>query len=136
MREIKFRFWKGSEHRMLNMDEVREYLINFLTLIKGEYDAFKVMQYTGLIDKNGREIYEGDIVEVVSEVIGVFDGSRRGGPPKVSYYRIGWHEKGTWNRFKGLSDEHKGIVGVFEPKIWCEIIGNIYENPELLEVKT
>lgn len=137
MREVKFRYL------VLHISDQTEiplyYSLEQITsgemdeyLHSGRYSILGRWQFTGLKDKNGREIYEGDVVEVVSDYIRVFDGSRSGEPPKVSRYRIGWHEVGSWNKFKGLSDEHVGIVQVFKPEIWCEVIGNIHKNPELL----
>ena len=89
-----------------------------------------LLQYTGLKDKNGKEIYEGDIIENVSDMVN-FQGVKISGK-SVKRYRIGWHEKGKWHSFRTHSNNHKGIVGVYKPEIYSEVIGNIYENPELL----
>ena len=79
-----------------------------------------VGQYTGLTDKNGRKIFEGDIVERGGR-IWLVEYSNKYGQFMMTTYT----EKGiSWSRSFDLI-----------PPDWCEVIGNIYDNPELLEVK-
>jgi len=79
-------------------------------------DQADVMQFTGLTNKKGREIYEGDIANV--------DG--REDPHLVEFV-----PKASGGRFQ-FTHPKKGVWSCFpEPSI--EIIGNIYENPELLQ---
>lgn len=87
-----------------------------------------LLQYTGLKDKNGIEIYEGDILaytdlgEVKSKFRGEAPNSNWGGI--VEYINDG-EGVGTIGRF--------GVKGLmWKPQV-CEVIGNIYENPELLK---
>jgi len=66
MREIKFRAWDTAQKKMLSNDDI--YVFDGKPCHKHEYDHIGVcgdilMQYTGLKDKNGVEIYEGDVVE-------------------------------------------------------------------------
>lgn len=104
MREIKFRAWDKEQKKML--DDVSTWTDDFTGML------IALMQYTGLKDKNGKEIYEGDIVKYKNDK-----------PDKVIFENGGfmtsrfYHR--TPNNWKILLDE-------------LEVIGNIYENPELL----
>ncbi|WP_065426960.1 YopX family protein [Streptococcus sp. 400_SSPC] len=83
------------------------------------FDDVNLMQSTGLFDKNGKEIFEVDIVKMAKDVY--FD---------PTYYEIVRHRGGAYR----LESNQHGC------ELWlrhtnCEVIGNIYENPELLEVE-
>ena len=83
-----------------------------------EVDPETVGQYTGLTDKNGRKIFEGDIVERGGR-IWLVEYSNKYGQFMMTTYT----EKGvSWSRSFDLI-----------PPDWCEVIGNIYDNPELLK---
>lgn len=104
--------FNGKEHRIYS---------GYAETDCGDYypDWFNVLpetvgQYTGLTDKNGKKIFEGDIVKVHRNEI----------------YEIAYIAKYT--RFAG---KRKGVVFANFNFSMCEIIGNIYDNPELLEVK-
>ena len=128
MREIKFRAW---DKETSNMIDFKSDDIDLFTLCIGDkgwyisfynheddemfYDnpmkRFILMQYTGLKDKNGKEIYEGDIVK----------------------YSIFWT---SVVKFEGIDDPEMGdTIGMgYNTKYeYGEIIGNIYENKELLK---
>lgn len=82
-------------------------------------DEIELMQSTGLKDKNGKEIFEGDIVKMAKDVYS-----------EPTYYEIVRHRGGAYR----LESKQHGC------ELWlrhtdCEIVGNVYENPELLEVE-
>ena len=110
MREIKFRAWNGVE-----MSEPFD-------LNKGDPDTFPLglphMQYTGLEDKNGNPVYEGDIVR--GRII--TGGKTHYGTNVVEYSENEYDYGGYCIGFE--------INGFF---LDYEVIGNIYENPDLLK---
>ena len=77
-------------------------------------------QYTGLADKNGTKIFEGDIVDVLYDVnyIGV-------AAERIGVFEVVFHN-GCFMKQKG------GVQYHFIPSDKCTVIGNIYDNPELL----
>jgi uncharacterized phage protein (TIGR01671 family) len=128
MREVKFRAWEKFLKEIIPV-----YNIDFVNgMINTEsawrlFHEFELMQYTGLNDKNGKEIYEGDIVEFND-----FDSLRTGGHTEDNIIRnTVCFSCGAWivKTENGFYDLYTAIVNDEE----LEVIGNIYENPELLE---
>lgn len=108
MREIKFRVWDDANKDMDYWDlQDRNYYA-----CSGE-ERYHIMQYIGLEDKNGEEIYEGDILK------------HEGGTliEVVEWKEEMWTEEGFMTGFGELT---------FSTNQY-EIIGNIYENPELIK---
>ena len=109
MREIKFRAWETSTGRMCYEIERSPLALCYFAL-----PSYELMQYTGLKDKNGKEIYEGDIM------IGFPTGNY---PALVAFvhgaFMVYWKAQGEW-------------LWLYRPLYEWKVIGNIYENPELV----
>ena len=140
-REIKFRVWDHNTDTMMIPDNF-EFCDGEICWIDagreagpksgndGDPGQFEIMQYVGLHDKNGREIYEGDILKVTSE-----DGE--------SYVAaVKWFGDEDYPAFdlEGIpvawNYDANALATIFQSGVEkCEVIGNIFENPELLEGK-
>ena len=146
IRDIKFRAWNKNTKKM--------YKIGQITFEKGIWNyqpddreyigmsipyqpSFILMQYTGLKDKNGKEIYEGDIVtgtdypfidEGKQSYVGIvvfYDDVASFG---YEYYCVRKDKRGISN---GINNEFEANENLICNDL--EVIGNIYDNPELLE---
>ena len=117
-REIRFRAWNEEEKTMVDLEKITPLALSDgmntqLSIMGGGgvfipfLPNFKIMQFTGLKDKNGIDIYEGDVIkdcdDGYSSIVWMFNGWRRS----------------DHDEFDGIEDE---------------VIGNIHENPELLEL--
>lgn len=124
MKRLKFRAWNKEAEKIVGWDDIKNHynLLAMLDPVARDYGKYIVMQYTGLIDTNGIEIYEGDIVRVmkydnIAEI--EYDGSS---------FRISQYDRGYGITLKTIIDE------VFEDRTHrnLTVIGDIYSNPELL----
>lgn len=132
-REIKFRAWQKHHKYMFKPDYI-DFVNNDVIIGENDgdnrYENIPLMQYTGLKDKNGKEIFEGDICKVTyynhsmpnSEII------------QVVNYDLGTFSLKKQNSVSELEDDRTNV-----PLYYCfapnkiEVIGNIYENHELLK---
>lgn len=109
MRDIRFRAWNGAE-----MIDVK---LSSFTLGWALENDLELMQYTGLKDKNGTEIYEGDIVQI------------KGDKPRVVIFKNGQFVLHA----EKAAIEYLSVYGGLNPDREREVIGNIYENKDLLK---
>ena len=130
----KFRAWHNELGRMMsisdmwfNVDSLGEIGLN--DTIMNDYitvspDEIELMQSTGLKDKNGKEIFEGDILGIETD-----EG--------ILNVNIFWDDKHALFMFESeIHNEKELLAELVEDNTYpFEIIGNIYENPEFLEVE-
>ena len=122
MRDIKFRVWDNERNAMFNSKsvdidffegkiEITSDTIRYDEVYTDEIKDFELMQYVGCKDKNNKEIYEGDIVKT-KEHIG-----------QIIY------SKGMF--FINVKEDF--YLPIYNVSEFMEVIGNIYENPDLLD---
>jgi hypothetical protein len=120
-REIKFRIYYELNNEILyhNIQMKLEKQRVHIPIVSTKGKILEVVQYTGLKDKNGKEIYDGDILDCEDRIC-----------------KVVWHNQaGQWDsdfiKYKGVLKSN-GIDNV-SFKYRAVVIGNIYENPELLQ---
>lgn len=126
----RYRAWNKATKEMHEVDDIvsidfEKKQIYVKTLFFNQlnhyvFDAVVLMQSTGLTDKNGKEIFEGDVVKMAKNVYS-----------EPTYYEVVRHRGGAYR----LESKQYGC------ELWlrhtdCEIAGDIYKNPELLEVSS
>ena len=135
-RIIKFRAWDKERKKMSD-----NYSVFGIGEHLTDYDNLEIMQFTGILDKNGKEIYEGDIIK--EEILNDDGITRKPHITNIIYEKA---------RFATISRycKDKGKSGILNDLIWpenpdliktktgdfqdtqIEVIGNIYENKDLL----
>ncbi len=115
MREIKFRAW-DKLHKDMSLSFGLHEDVVFICKDHGSHsteyintDQFEIMQYTGLSDKNGKSIYEGDVLQNTNPV---------------------WKKEIV--SFVMIWDSAAARFSDYSPREDFEIIGNVYENPEYM----
>ena len=130
----RYRVWVKTEKRMVFSDDIlsidyenKEIVTQQVYFVNGlpddrdiycyDFDEIELMQSTGLKDKNGKEIFEGDIVKMAKDVYS-----------EPAHYEVVRHYGGAYR----LESKQHGC------ELWlrhadCEVVGNIYENKELLD---
>jgi len=132
MREIKFRAWEKDEKFMC----LPYFTLRQISKLDSTYfqDSIIWMQYTGLKDKNGKEIYEGDVLT---------SSNKPKGRQILGSVKHGHYDVYQPNETSGLEPRYGWYVGpyytdfvVFDIDLttasFYEVIGNVWENPELL----
>ena len=120
MREIKFRAWIKSIEKMGEVLRIGD-IIDTRCYSGLDKNETIIMQYTGLKDKNGKEIYEGDVVSELN-LYG-----------KPIYEKVEWLDSSCGFEPFSDSSENCGCCGGGLSGKNVEVIGNIYDNPELIK---
>jgi uncharacterized phage protein (TIGR01671 family) len=124
-REIKFRAWDGQVmHYDVWVAPCGMWSANEMTLEAPHGDASTLMRFIGLRDKAGREIYEDDIVE-----------GQWGQPARVAWANAYSGPQWCTVDKEGISEDYYGgiaYIGGTEDTASTRVLGNIYENPELI----
>ena len=139
MRELKFRGWWADPQIMVEFGLGQDYFKGCFSHVDNEcYTceiefADSIMQYTGLLDKNGKEIYEGDVIKLSYPLY----------TNKIeSIYEIYWDERGLYVLRRNRKDNSENdwptredgmVYTSLDFNDGFEIIGNIHENPNLLD---
>lgn len=114
MNNFNFRSFQKSTKTMLPILSLRKICTTSPRLTEEEYDDLIIMQSTGLFDKNGKEIFEGDYIKIYDKYSEDWFVTR----DEDGAWIIEW--KSEWDRL------------AYNTKDFIEIIWNIHENPELL----
>lgn len=131
-REIKFRAYSSHNHKMYPVSNIEWDLDGRIWVIADDGkngielmdEEAHLMEYTGLHDKNGREIYEGDIIVT---------------HPKMKYEipTGGVVQYGDYQPMFGYKTEDGDYYSIWSSNVYrtYEVIGNIFEDPELMEAQ-
>jgi len=116
-RKIKFRAWNIATKTMVDLKKITPFLLNkdIGGLYIPESDEIYIMQYTGLKDKNGKELYESDYINIFDS-----DGRNYGKGP-ITFVK------------GGFQCYDMPLQDIYYENCKFEVIGNVFENPELLK---
>jgi len=116
MRKRKYRAWDKVQEEFIYSDQVAGGMWRYFKLLEDRgIRHFESEDWTGLLDKNGKEIYEGDIVRHWDKF------------PSEINLQVVWHDSGFYFAWTDGLINH-----ILRGTEFFEVIGNIHENPELV----
>jgi uncharacterized phage protein (TIGR01671 family) len=146
-REFKFRAWNKENKKMIlpyeNVGE-DELMISFSGRLitiennnacgaddccgpnenyvsESDHKCYEIMQNTGLKDKNGKEIYEGDLLS--------YERNWSSSVSEIVFHKVEWSEEGGWLPFIEVWSDELASYDILKD---CKVIGNIYENEDII----
>lgn len=133
-RQLKFRAWDKENLGMLTHEEIDQFdkdgVAHWMDIIQhNNKEGFDVMQFIGVSDMSRKDIYEGDIVEVKKNGEDTFTGEVKWNNQSAGFYFI------SGNRFIEINSCGQSCGENFHQLDNVKVIGNIYENSELLKTK-
>lgn len=134
-RVIKFRAYDAKNKYMAyqgtpDLETIQSFFYHF-----GDCE---LMQFTGLYDKNGKEVYEGDILMTENSLVRIIDNSKVDNPEYLNWYEVFWNENKGLNCWSlkiikttrsgnfGLNNRSNSYLNIYTDT--SEIVGNIFEN--------
>lgn len=121
MREIKFRAWEEANAKMRDWEYMKS-----ISVYPG-HPEWEWSQFTGLKNKKGQSMYEGDVIKHL------YWNDNRAGALCTGVIR--WNDESAYFQVEWITGNPYGATDLLEDVLDNEIIGNIYENPELGEFK-
>lgn len=109
MREVKYRVWDIAKEKMIQLEILNCPNVTY----QFAYTNGILMQYTGIKDMNGKEVYEGDILKIHRDRV----------YPQVVEFSEGMYHTDEFALFELIRNKERTF----------EVIGNVYENPDLCE---
>lgn len=135
-RKIAFRAWDKEKKEMLSWNDLQNNQVGFVHSLIGEGNWI-VMQSTGLLDKNGKEVFEGDIVLISED-----ENKKASNTPHETFFLFGDKAQVYFDEvnanFVLLNDDEGeetsiGYYAGWSSWNWLTVIGNVWEHPHLLK---
>jgi uncharacterized phage protein (TIGR01671 family) len=135
-RELKFRLWNKKDNEWENPAIVEVFSADgILRPLYNDNDGgdwknkYEIVQWTGVYDRNGKEIYEGDIVKEFAAC----EGREAMGPSHIEerVFEVYWDN--TWHAFMFKNGRHTEPMAYCLSRLNALVIGNKYETPDLLQ---
>ena len=125
MRQIKFEAVDSEGNIIRDVGQI-EFFTDGTIIVNGEIPVKALREWTGLHDKNGKEIYEGDIVDITMD--------RPNGNATVQWLNGAFVYDGLPFGDYVVSENTGAVIGVdLVLDMLVEVIGNVYSNPEILQ---